>query len=83
MDSILLFHTFLGDSQNYQPLCAVDHLMNYRHWLKMFYYPTHILKEMFKKLIGNSKYDSPKYEPGDSSLRTDSIWLVFVTCKMR
>ena len=25
-----LYHTFLGDSQNYQPLSAVDHLMNYR-----------------------------------------------------
>ena len=25
-----LHHTFLGDSQNYQSLSAVDHLMNYR-----------------------------------------------------
>ena len=24
-----LCHTFLGDSEDYQPLCAVDHLMNY------------------------------------------------------
>ena len=25
-----LHHTFLGDSQSYQPLGAVDHLMDYR-----------------------------------------------------
>ena len=25
-----LFHSFLGDSQNYQPRGAVDHLINYR-----------------------------------------------------
>ena len=29
LNSINLFHTFLGDSQNYQPRGAV-HLMNYR-----------------------------------------------------
>ena len=27
-----LYHTFLGDSQNYQPLGAVDHVMNYHPW---------------------------------------------------
>ena len=25
-----LYHTFLGDSQNYQPRGAVDHRMNYQ-----------------------------------------------------
>ena len=28
--SIQVFHTFLGDSQNYKPRGVVDHLMNYR-----------------------------------------------------
>lgn len=34
-DIIHLFHTFLGDGQNYQPQDAVDHLMNYEYGLKM------------------------------------------------
>ena len=42
--AIQLFHTVLGDSQNYQPFGAVDHLMNFHN---LIYYPTNILKELF------------------------------------
>ena len=57
-DIIQLFHTFLGDSQNCQPRPIVHHVVHstkglivltvaQKGMIQMFYYPTHILKEVF------------------------------------
>ena len=46
----------------------------------MQYYPTHMVKEL---LLGNSRDREIVHNmsPGDSSLRTDSTELAFVTCE--
>ena len=77
-NSTQLFHTFLGDSQNYQPRGADSLNCDPERYDIDVLLPTFILKEL---LLGNTR-DQKIFQimsPGDSSLRTGSIWLDLVT----